>query len=327
MQGRIEIEEAYFAKTEKKLESLPDYVSRWYRNMRASKKTAKTCRDYVFKVAKFLESINRNSIDVKPDQITEDAVNSYMISKDTKIKNNKKMETSDSLKCTTWYALKSFLKYMSEHDLIEKNFILDIEKAKNHDLDRINKHRVLLTSQDFKNLLSFVTEEHSRYPERDKAILHLFMTTGMRKAALCSINVEDIDFDNKKLTIVDKGRYEHEYFLNDIVTSALIDWLDKRDKLNYYDTSALFISNLGKRISESEIEKMIKRYTRETLSKPLSPHKLRSGFVSIMYKETGDIEKTRRIVGHSNVATTQRYIVTEGNEKEEAAKIMQSLLA
>ena len=327
-EGRVEIEELYFAKAEKKLESLPDYVARWYRNLRASYKTAKTCRDYIYKVSNFLESINKNAKEVKPEQITEDTVNAYMISKTTKVKNNSKTKTSDSYKNTVWYALRSFLDYMVDQKLIEKNYILKLDKAKNHDLERINKHRTLLTHEDFKMILSCVNDEYSRYPERDKAILLLFMCTGMRKSALSSINIEDIDFENRRLYVVDKGDVEHEYRLKDSVIDALNTWIKKRKSFTNADLSdALFISNLGNRISESELETMIKRYTSKALSKPLSPHKLRSGFISIVYNKTGDIEEARRMVGHKGLSTTQRYIVTEGDEKEKAASIMEELLA
>lgn len=328
MEGRMEIDAKYFAKTEKKLETLPSYVTGWYHAMQASYLSAKTCRDYVFKIAKFLMSISEDPKQVKPDQITEDAVNSYMFSKRTKLKNGKVIDTSDSHKNSVWYALKSFLEYMTKHNYIDKNYILDIKKKKNNDLDRINKHRVKLTIDDFNKLLSYVDQEHSRYPERDRAILLLYMSTGMRKAALSSIDIQDIDFSNKKLTIVDKGSFTHEYFLNDKELQALNNWISKRESFKKSEeTSALFISNLGNRISESELERMIKRYTSEALSVCVSPHKLRSGFITIMYNQTGDIEKVRRMVGHKNIATTQRYIVTEGEEKAEAADIMQSLLA
>ena len=58
------------------------------------------------------------------------------------------------------------------------------------------------------------------------------------------------------------------------------------------------------------------------MHRELSPHKIRGGDVSILYKETGDAEFCRRAVGHSNIATTQRYITTGGEEKKRAAEIM-----
>ena len=103
--------------------------------------------------------------------------------------------------------------------------------------------------------------------------------------------------------------------------------MDKRKWFrNANETSALFISNVGNRISEAELERMIKDRSKKALGKSFSPHKLRAGFVTIMYEHTHDIEKVRRMVGHSNATTTQRYIVTENQEKEEAASIMENLL-
>ena len=309
MQGRIEIGENLIAKTERKLQTLPEYVTSWYLNMRASYKTPGSCREYVFKVSKFLETIDKNAKDIKPNQITENAVTSYMMSIDVKTKNGKSLKTSDSHKNTTWYALNSFLQYLTDHDMIDR-------------------HRVRLTADDFNKLLSYINKDNSRYPERDKAILLIFMTTGMRKSALSSIDIEDINLKDNKLIIIDKGDTTHEYPLNPMEKNAILTWLDKRSEFKNADSSsALFLSNRGKRISGADLEKLIKRYTAGSLSTSVSPHKLRSGFVSIMYNQTGDIEKVRRMVGHKNIATTQRYIVTEGTEKEEAAMIMESLLA
>ena len=77
----------------------------------------------------------------------------------------------------------------------------------------------------------------------------------------------------------------------------------------------------GKTLTE-----IVQKYTGRALGKPLSPHKLRAGYCSILYNKTHDAEFVRRAVGHANVATTQRYIVTKGNERKKAAEIMASIL-
>ena len=71
---------------------------------------------------------------------------------------------------------------------------------------------------------------------------------------------------------------------------------------------------------------MIQKYTEQALGKPLSPHKLRAGFCSILYSKTHDIEFVRRAVGHSNIATTTRYIVTDGSERRKASKLLRDIL-
>ena len=87
-------------------------------------------------------------------------------------------------------------------------------------------------------------------------------------------------------------------------------------------TDALFISKYGERISAKGVSNIVKKYTEEALGKPLSPHKLRAGFCSILYNKTHDTEFVRRAVGHSNISTTQRYIVTDGDEKRQSASII-----
>ena len=79
-------------------------------------------------------------------------------------------------------------------------------------------------------------------------------------------------------------------------------------------------------MSASTIKYLVYKYTERALGKALSPHKLRAGYCSILYNQTHDIEFVRRAVGHANVATTQRYIVTNGSEKKKVAEIMGSLL-
>lgn len=327
MNGRLENDMKLFAKAEKKLKELPLFVTDWYRYMQASYVTAATCRDYVFKVALFLSSISKDLKNIKASDITESAVVTYMFSIKTKEKDGKQVETSDSYRNTVWYALNSFLQYLTDHGMIEQNYIRKIKKKKNTDLERINQHRIKLTPDDFNKMLNSITPSTSRYPERDKAILILYMSTGMRKTALSSINIEDIDVQNKRLTVIDKGDKKQFYRLYDKEMKAIADWLEKRKSFrNAEDTSALFISNIGNRISESELERMIKDRSKKALGKSFSPHKLRAGFVTIMYEQTHDIEKVRRMVGHSNATTTQRYIVTDNQEKEEAAEIMENLL-
>ena len=91
-------------------------------------------------------------------------------------------------------------------------------------------------------------------------------------------------------------------------------------------TKALFVDKDGDRVTRSTIDNIVNKYTKAALGKPLSPHKLRAGFCSIMYNKTHDIEFVRRAVGHSNISTTQRYIVTSKEEKRKASEIMDKIL-
>ena len=154
------------------------------------------------------------------------------------------------------------------------------------------------------------------------------MTTGMRRNALREINLDDIDLVNHKLTVIDKGYIEHEYFLNDQTVSVLEEWINDRYFMlgGSENEKALFISRDLKRISSTSIAELVDKYSSAALGYHISPHKLRSGLASIMYDETRDIEFVRRVIGHSNTKTTQRYIVTDNKERKTASTLMENIL-
>ena len=328
MNGRIQNELIIEKQNDKRVSVMPDFVRRWYMNMKASKKTAATCRDYINKVGRFLKSINPDISKVELSDINDETVSTYFLSIQKTEKSGELAFTSDSYQLTVWCCLDNFLGYLYKMGMIDRNYIETISKPKNHDLDRINEKRVLLTEKDFKKILKAVDlERNDSLRKRDKAIILLFMNTGMRKTALSTITFEDLNLEESSLTVVDKGNKRHTYVLNDKLLNALTEWLSVRDE---YGTPGsdnhLFISNRGKIISSRAVENIIEKYTEKALGHPLSPHKLRSGYCSILYKKTGDIEFVRRAVGHSSAVTTQRYIVTNGMEKKKAAEIMGNLL-
>lgn len=328
MNGRLENEQRIHKKTEEKLKNMPGYVSTWYLNLKASRKTASTCYDYICKVHKFLAFIDNDVASVGTEDITEDIVTSYFTSIQTKETSNGFVYTSDSYQCTVWSCLDSFLGYLAKHGQIEINYMEFIDKPKNKDLERINETRTLLTTDDFKSILDCVDKEKNQAKKnRNKAILILFMTTGMRKTALTTITVDDIDLENNALTIIDKGTKRHKYNLNHQTVEAINNWLSYRNEYMKEDKDRhLFLSTHGKAMGERTLADLVEKYTEEALGKKLSPHKLRSGYCSILYEKTGDIEFVRRAVGHSSSEITQRYIVTKGDERKKASEIMASIL-
>lgn len=328
MNGRMQNEMLIEKRNDEKVSLMPSFVQDWYINMKASKKTAATCRDYISKIEKFLKTINSDMSKISLSEINNRTISSYYLSIQHTEKDGELAYTSDSYQLSVWYCLDNFLTYLYKVGAIERNYMDTISKPKNHDLDRINEKRVLLTEKDFKKIVSVINmERNETLRKRDRAIVLLFMYTGMRKTALETITFDDIDLENASLTVVDKGNKRHTYVLNDVLVDALKEWIGVRSK--YIDSKTenhVFVSNRGKIMAPKTLEKTIKKYTEKALGHPLSPHKLRSGYCSILYKKTGDIEFVRRAVGHSSAVTTQRYIVTNGTEKKKAAEIMGNLL-
>jgi site-specific recombinase XerD len=329
MQGRLEHEIKIDNYISEKLSGAPGFVSEWHMNLKASKKTAATRKDFVCKILNFLSKVNVTDI----SQFNLPMIERYFISTQTKQDNNgNTVYTSDSYQQCVWIALNNFFGFLYKRNYISENFMNNIDKPRNHDLERINEHRVLLTKKDFKRIINAVengtgsdtAKAHQlNVKSRDKLIMSLLMSTGMRESALTEINMSDIDMENKMLHIIDKGNKKHTYPLSDNIIDLINEWAARREIiLDGENSDALLITEGKKRLTQNGLAAIVKKYTMGALGKALSPHKLRAGFCSILYAETGDAEFCRRAIGHSNISTTQRYITTGNNERKRASEIM-----
>lgn len=331
MNGRLEQEQRSNKKVEKILMKLPNYVKDWYYSLLASDVSPASCYTYINIVKRFfiyMASINKG--DVK--QLVQEDIDRYFISIRTKLDGNVVKRTSDSFQLTVWFGLRSFFDFLTNRGYIAKNYVEQIHKPKNRDLDRINRDRKLLTKDDFVNIMR-VVEADWNGRDLHSLIFSLFMSTGMRLSALVAINDADIDLKNRILKVMDKGDKIHEYYISDDLKEYIEEYrhFKSRDmmlrEITDYDKDALFIDSEGKRLSTKSVYNIVRKYTQKALGTPVSPHKLRAGFCSILYDQTHDAEFVRRAVGHSNLATTQRYIVTDGKERQRAANIMGNILA
>lgn len=336
MTGRLENELKIEKVIINTLKQMPYFAEEWYYNLKASNKEPSSCNDFINKLRRFLLFINKNVKNIKPEEITLLETEKYFIFIQKKRdKNNNLVYTSSSYQYGIWCALHNFFKFMVNRKYIPENYVELIERPKSNDLDKINKNRILLTKKDFNKIINVVEtgvgssrarSHQERLKSRDMSIIMLFMTTGMRREALSEINIEDLCLQERRLVVTDKGMKTHVYYLSDKVIDHLNEWLYLRDDMNKNNSHALFISGNGKRMTGSALYKLVEKYCDAALGYHVSPHKLRSGFCSILYSEKEDIEFVRRAVGHSNIATTQRYIVTKNNEKTEASNLISSFL-
>lgn len=343
MNGRIENDLSIYNWCEIQLHEFPIYVRKWYWYLKANETTAMSCKQYLSILKKFLTYIDSDIKCIRLDVFTEELVTNYFISTKfvTKNKGGKAIltESSDSYRQGIWSCLNSFFNYLESQSIIEKNIIkaAQIKRPKNRDLERINRDRILLTIEDFKKIINAIEmgvgSEGSRkyqhkYKNRDMSIMLLFMSTGMRKTALREINVDDLDFENRKVIVIDKGHKIHEYSLSEELIDYLKDWLiDRKLYLGANKTDALFISRDLNRISGQSITELVDKYAYAALGYHISPHKLRSGLASILYNEKHDPEFVRRVIGHAKIDTTMRYIVTDNKEREETADFVCGFLS
>lgn len=334
MNGRVENDLKIFNKIESRLSDFPSYITDWYFYLKANGQSAMTCRDYINKIRLFLSYINEEIKYIELSEINEAIVTQYFISIQHK---EGGVETSGSYKQGVWSCLNNFFDFLESRGMMNKNLMISsrIKRPKNKDIQRIDANRKLLTQNDFNKILAAVENGagsnkakgyQRKFKSRDKCILLIFMTTGIRRTALQEINVEDIDLTKQTLYVTDKGHKTHKFYLNDKTVSALEEWLlDRYSIINDFG-GALFVSKEKKRMCGNSIVKIVDKYAREGLGYHISPHKLRAGLVSIMYSQTRDIEFCRRAIGHSKIETTQRYIVTNNDERERTAEMMENLL-
>lgn len=193
-------------------------------------------------------------------------------------------------------SLRSFFKYLFNHDLISSNVVSKIETPKLHNKEiiRLEKNEVTKLMNAVENPTEFSQRQFNYNKntfERDNAIITLFLGTGIRISELVGLNVESFDFSQNAFLVTRKGGNQTTLYFSNEVAMALKTWLEKRATLALsQDEHAMFISLQNKRISIRAVENLVKKFA--LIASPLkkiSPHKLRSTFGTNLYRETKDI--------------------------------------
>lgn len=327
MNGRVELEEKInYHIDEVMLKDMPQYLID-FRHSLASNHSPQSIKMTLYYVIQYLKKISDNVNETPWEKITQGV--SKFFSDKRIIGAQEKRNSSSSYQIALYYALKKFFTFAKIKKYISENPMDTIEKPK--DKGKIN--RIHLHGSDFKNILTAIDNgagserakaRQFRWKERDELILQLFMTCGMRKSALTSINVEDIDFEQNILTLTDKGNEVHEYDVSNLL-EPIKAWLYKREQiLEGKEVEALFISNRKQRISVDAVEGIVAKYSQEGINNKLTPHDLRAGLCTILAMEEGkDIKFVADVIGHKDIKTTQRYIITDKRAlKKESAGLM-----
>ncbi len=227
-------------------------------------------------------------------------------------------------------SIRSFFKYLFNHDMISSNVASKIQTPKLH-----NKEIIRLEKDEVTRMLNAVsspktfTERQKHYNQnttaRDNAIVTLFLGTGIRISELVGLNVEDFDFSQNAFKVTRKGGNQAILYFSYEVRDALNTWLAKRETLNLDPNEhAMFVSLQNKRICVRAVENLVKKFAREgSPLKKISPHKLRSTFGTNLYRETKDIYIVADVLGHKDVNTTKRHYaaINEDMRKAVAGKV------
>ncbi len=157
-----------------------------------------------------------------------------------------------------------------------------------------------------------LTQTNSQDPFmlRDIAMLELTYSSGLRLSELVALDINDIDLAAKSVRVMGKGNKERELPVGKLAVQAISQWLEQRNNYLKNDTvtTALFVSQLGKRISHRNVQERFKKMAlKQGLGQHLHPHKLRHSFASHMLESSGDLRAVQELLGHADISTTQIY--------------------
>ena len=248
------------------------------------------------------------------NDITKNLVTEYRIYLNRKVINKDKSKTlSKATQNCFLIALRSFLRYLNVNKDLQ---VLEADKITLSKIpDRIPK---FLSVDEIEKLFS-LQNPAKKSGVRDKCILELLYSTGMRVSELCNLNVSTITpevLQSREFAILGKGRKARTVFLTDTAVS----WLNRYLNLRKDNFKPLFIRYSGKhmekddtlgeslRITPRSIQRMIKKYALKAgIAINVTPHVLRHSFATNILKKGGDIRSVQELLGHSNIATTQVY--------------------
>ena len=143
---------------------------------------------------------------------------------------------------------------------------------------------------------------------RDRALLELLYSSGLRLAEIANVDIDDIHFGEATVRVTGKGDKTRIVPVGNCALEAIKHWLKVRSERALENEKALFVSQRGKRISHRAIQQRVKLIAQQQgISQPIHPHMLRHSFASHMLESSGDLRGVQELLGHANLSTTQIY--------------------
>jgi site-specific recombinase XerD len=273
----------------------------------------KTVNNYDYYLSRFLKFAQISA----SNEITDDKIREFRLFLNRQSGAKIKGQKSNTLKKNTQnyhlIALRSFLKYMMKRGINSLSpDKIELAKIKERSLDLISVdelHRLL-------NAPITVSQSDDKIDKqkilRDKAILELFFSTGLRLSELCSLN-RDLDLSKDELSIRGKGEKIRVVFISDQAKDAIRVYLKSRKDMDEplfinYSKNGQTKEDKSNRLTPRSIERIVKFYAVASgISKKVTPHVIRHSFATDLLSNGADIRSVQIMLGHANIATTQIY--------------------
>ncbi len=251
---------------------------------------------------------------ITPDQITKELIRQYHIYLN-------RLNEGHLKKVTQNYhliALRGFLRYLDKEDIKS----LSPEKI---ELAKTTQREIeVLSENELKRLLEIPLLQNQKSTQiirlRDKAILEMLFSTGLRVSELCNLDKEKIDLEKNEFTVKGKGGKIRLVFLSEESKKAIKNYFNKRIDIDL----AAFVraKKTGKkdnlRLTPRSVQRIVqKRAIQAGITKQITPHTLRHAFATDLLAGGADLRSVQALLGHANVSTTQIYThVTNKGLKE-----------
>ena len=143
---------------------------------------------------------------------------------------------------------------------------------------------------------------------RDRAILELFYSSGLRLSELTGLNIGDVDLRDATVHVTGKGNKDRIVPVGRKAREALLEWQRSRATLANANETALFVSQRGNRLSPRSVQARVEHWARvQGIDTHVHPHLLRHSFATHLLESSHDLRGVQELLGHANIATTQVY--------------------
>ena len=258
-----------------------------------------TADAYQRDITDFLRSCNQ---DTGPEQLNANQVRSFVASL---YRTNASASVARKLS-----ALRTFFRYLKREGGLETDPMAGVASPK------LGQHiPAFLTVDEVFGLLE-APNSADRYPHRDRAVMELLYSTGMRVSELVANNLEDFDWPGEMVRVRGKGNKERLIPFGKAAAEALQQYLPEREALllaragrgHSLDRRPLFLNGRGARLTARSVERSIQAYgLRAGIGVLVTPHALRHSFATHLLEMGADLRTVQELLGHVSLSTTQKY--------------------
>ncbi|MFZ5595178.1 MAG: tyrosine recombinase XerC [Pseudomonadota bacterium] len=202
-------------------------------------------------------------------------------------------------------ALRSFCNYLIGENVLAHNPAVAVRAPKSP-----RKLPKTLDTDQMKHLLEAGAPGQNELVllQRDRAIMELMYSSGLRLGELIGLDCGDIDLDEGLVTVTGKGNKTRRVPVGRYAREAVRQWLQARAILASMDESALFVGHRGTRLTPRAVQSRMREWAiRHGGETHLHPHMLRHSFASHLLESSGDLRAVQELLGHANLSTTQIY--------------------